>query len=448
MKFVDLGTGEGIGANCHMLELGPFRILVDAGMNPREIGSASLPRLGMIGRAPDAVILTHCHLDHMGALPLVWRAFQQTPILMSPPSSMLAARILHNSVNVMLRQRNDSGLADLPLYTHGEVDRMNMNVLPLKFGITRHLEKRGEELGITLHQSGHIAGAASVELTYNGERVLHTGDVLFDSQRHLGGAKLPEGPFSVLISETTRGLSSRPEGRGRDAETARLLATMDDTLQAGGSVLIPAFALGRAQEILCILHESRGKLPKVPVYCVGLGLDVAQRFDEISRKTGLLRFRSNVLKDLNVKSLERDIKPGKSPGQGIYVLGSGMLSEKTPSYALAASLLHDPYSSVCIVGYCDPDTPGGQLVATDAGGDFLFGALDYQTAVHARVERFDLSGHADREELLDYALKAQAKTILLVHGEADAREWFRAQLSERLPETEVIIPKPLEHVVA
>ncbi len=448
MKFVDLGTGEGIGANCHLLELGPFRILIDAGMNPREMGRASLPRIGMLGREPTAAILTHCHLDHMGALPLVTRSFPDTPILMSQPSAMLAARILHNSVNVMLRQKSETGLPELPLYTHGEVDRMGANIVALKYGVQRMMDYQGEELGITLHQSGHVAGAAAVELCWRDERILHTGDVLFDAQRHLGGAKLPEGPFSTLVMETTRGLSSRPADGGRDAETMRLLLAMEQTLLAGGSVLIPAFALGRAQEIFCILHESRRLLPQAPVYSVGLGLDIAERFDEITRKTGLLRFRSGVLKDLGVRALETDLRPGRSPARGIYVLGSGMLSENTPSYALAASLLHDPRSAVFLVGYCDPDTPGGQLMAADAGGPFAFDKLDYQTPILARVERFDLSGHADREELLAYALRSNAANILLVHGDPAAREWFRAELAEKLPNARVHIPAALEHVTA
>ncbi|MFA5257710.1 MAG: MBL fold metallo-hydrolase, partial [Opitutales bacterium] len=300
VKFVDLGTGEGIGANCHLLQIGPFRVIVDAGLNPREVGPASLPRLDLIDPAPDAVILTHCHLDHLGALPLLARRFPEVPFLMSLPSSMLAARMLHNSVNVMTRQREQRGLSGMPLYTHGEVDRMFANVLALKYDMPREIEKDDESLRITLHQAGHVAGAAAVEFEWRGERILHTGDVLFDAQRHVGGAKLPAGPFSALVMETTRGLASRPEGGGRDAETMRFLETVERTILGGGSVLIPVFALGRAQEMFCILHESRKLLPKCPIFSAGLGLDLAERFDEISRKTGLLRFRSSVLRDLNL----------------------------------------------------------------------------------------------------------------------------------------------------
>jgi Cft2 family RNA processing exonuclease len=441
VKFVDLGTGEGIGANCQLLEIGPFRIVIDAGMNPREVGAASLPRLDLIGAAPDAVILTHCHLDHLGALPLLARMFDSVPFLMSQPSAMLAPRMLHNSVSVMMRQRGElPASADLPLYTHGEVERMFARALPMKYAATRFLDKDGETLEITLHQAGHVAGAASVELKWRRERIMHTGDILFDAQRHVGGAKPPSGPFSVLITETTRGAASRMESHDRDSETLRFLETVDRTIRGRGAVLIPVFALGRAQEMFCILHESRKLLPKCPIFGAGLGLDIAERFDEITRKTGLLHFRDTVLRDLNVKVLESDLRPGRAPKCGIYVLSSGMMTESTPSYKAAASILYDPASTVCIVGYCDPDTPGGHLMRTEKGGAFTFETLDYKTELHASVERFDLSGHADREQLLDYAVKSNPANVLLVHGEPDARAWFRDNLSADLPHSNVLIP--------
>jgi Cft2 family RNA processing exonuclease len=120
-----------------------------------------------------------------------------------------------------------------------------------------------------------------------------------------------------------------------------------------------------------------------------------------------------------------------------------MMAGKTPSYAAAATILHDPASTVCLVGYCDPDTPGGQLIATECGADFLFADLDYQTPLLAKVERFDLSGHADREELLDYAVRSAPAKILLIHGDALAREWFRDRLAESLPSAGVLIPEAL-----
>ncbi len=442
MKFVDLSTGEGIGANCHYLEIGPFKVVIDAGMNPREVGPESLPRLDRLPEHLDAVILTHCHLDHLGGLPVLMRRYPRTPVIMSLPSMMLARRMLHNSVNVMLRQREEKARPDLPVFTHGEVDRIGKQIVPMTYGLPRPIERVGEELEITLHPSGHVAGAVAVALRYKDLRVFHTGDVLFDKQRHLPGAQFPDRQADVLITETTRGRASRSLDRPREEEQRRLFARIEATIRGGGSVLVPVFALGRTQEMLCLLHAARlGRdLPKCPIFAVGLGMDLASVFDDITRKTGLLKFRNNVVKDLKLRTLASDLRPGRTPERGIYVLSSGMMVENTPSYALASTIVHDEASAVCFVGYCDPDTPGGKLQATPAGEPFLFDALDYLAPVRAHIERFDLSGHADREELVDYARTVKPSTVYLAHGDADAREWFNTTLKSELPDARIVNP--------
>jgi predicted metal-dependent RNase len=137
--------------------------------------------------------------------------------------------------------------------------------------------------------------------------------------------------------------------------------------------------------------------------------------------------------------------PGKEPPeQGIYILSSGMMVEHTPSYNLAASLLPQGRNAICFVGYCDPETPGGKLLDTKPGETFLFENIDYQTPVRAQIERFEMSGHADREELLKFALRTHPKKVVLTHGDPGARAWFAIALAENDPALIVIDPKPLE----
>jgi Cft2 family RNA processing exonuclease len=151
------------------------------------------------------------------------------------------------------------------------------------------------------------------------------------------------------------------------------------------------------------------------------------------------------MKELSVQPLRQTLVPGREPGQrGIYVLSSGMMVENTPSYALAASVLAQPHNCVCFVGYCDPDTPGGKLQRTPPGGEIEFTALQYKTAVRARVEKFDLSGHADREELLAHALARQPRNIVLTHGDPPARDWFLDAFKKSAPKARLIDPVPGE----
>jgi Cft2 family RNA processing exonuclease len=227
----------------------------------------------------------------------------------------------------------------------------------------------------------------------------------------------------------------------------RLIETINATLQRGGSVLIPVFALGRMQEILAILHDARkfNRLAPAPIFASGLGMDLCDYFDDITRKTGLVHFTRTILKDLKIRKSPRDLVPGKEPStQGIYVVSSGMMVANTASYTLASCLVGNAKHSICFVGYCDPDTPGGHLQAAHNGDQFLFDAVNVKTRIRAHIERFEFSGHASRDELLDYAVQRNPRSIVLTHGDPPARAWFAAQLAEKLPGAKVLDPVPLQ----
>jgi Cft2 family RNA processing exonuclease len=201
------------------------------------------------------------------------------------------------------------------------------------------------------------------------------------------------------------------------------------------------------QELLAILYDAHkaGKLADAPIFCSGLGMSLVDSFDEIARKTNLIQFRRKILQELKVKPLKKIPKPGSRPPEpSIFLVSSGMVVENTPSYKTAAALLGDPHSTLCFVGYCDPESPGGELLEAHQGDSFLFSALDYTTPVRAHIERFDLSGHADRNELLHFAQKLDPRTIVLTHGDPEARNWFFDELIAFSPKTRIIDPTPGE----
>ncbi|GHC04400.1 MBL fold metallo-hydrolase [Cerasicoccus arenae] len=440
MKLTDLGRQRRIGANSLLAEIGPFRVLIDAGLDPKSVGRDSTPNFDLLGAGPlDLVVLTHCHLDHLGSLPIVCREHPEALYVSSRASQMLAQRMLRNSVNVMKRQRDELHNSDLPLYTFNEVDQVDRALLGMAFGQSRKIERDGEELVFTLHRAGHIAGAVGVSFVYKHRRIFFTGDVMFGPQATLDGADFPLEQTDTLVMETTRGAKGRVPDRSRESEVERLISTIAHTVSRGGCVLIPVFALGRMQELLHLLQEARqrGQLPECPVFCTGLGMDIVDYFDAITRKIGGLHFRRTVLKALKVQP-PPPFKPGRSPGQGgIYLLSSGMMVEHTPSYHAAAAMLDDHANSICFVGYCDPETPGGELLATAHGDSFLFRVIDHATSVRAQIEQFDLSGHADRDELLQFARTLDPRTVALTHGDPEAREWFFDQLMDSNPKLQI-----------
>ena len=448
MKIIDLNRDGGIGANSLYCQIGDFHLVIDSGLHPKKAGRLATPDLRPLeGVKLDLIIITHCHLDHIGSLPVLMRSQPDVPVILTHASRMLIDRMLHNSVNVMVRERAEKNILEYPLFTHDEIERLLPRLHAHQFNLPKTFAGAKDEIEFTFHPAGHVTGATGVEIHHKNRRIFFTGDVLFEVQRTLAPAMFPTAKFDTLVMETTRGATERTRGHSRSQEFIRLIETINAALARGGSVLIPVFALGRMQEILAVLHDAKkfNRLTEAPIFASGLGMDLCDYFDQIAKKTGQVHFTRTILKDLHVRKTPRDIVAGKQPGtQGIYVVSSGMVVENTASYTLAASLAGSAKNALCFVGYCDPDTPGGKLLATEKGDDFLFAAAHYKTKIRAQIERFELSGHAERTELLDYAVACHPKSIVLTHGDPPARAWFAEQFKERLPHTKITNPIPLQ----
>ncbi|MCC5023618.1 MAG: MBL fold metallo-hydrolase [Candidatus Synoicihabitans palmerolidicus] len=450
MKLLDLNRDGGIGANTLFVQLGGVNLLIDTGLNPKRVGRAATPDFAKIrGQRVDLIVITHCHLDHIGSLLVAMHEFPDAPVILSSSSRILIERMLHNSANVMKRQKMENYIPDYPLFTHKEIDLCAHRMIGVNFGMVKKFKgvDASSEIEIVLHPSGHVAGAAAIELRHKHRAIFFTGDVLFDDLRTLPGARFPTGHFDTVVTETTRGLTERPLGKERVHEVDRLIKSINDTIGRGGSFLLPVFALGRMQEILAVLHDARkfGRLVDCPIVGSGLGLDLCDYFDEVRRKTNHVSFNRGVLKELRLKSLPRKMTPGQDPKRNaLYIVSSGMLVENTPSYTLASGLLGHHRNTIGFVGYCDPDTPGGKLLECKPGDDFIFEAQHVRTKIKARVERFELSGHAERDELLEFALQATPRAIVLTHGDPEARQWFADQIAERDSTVTVLDPTPGE----
>lgn len=447
-----------IGASAWLVDIEGNRLLMDAGVHPKREGRQSLPLYDVVkNEEVDAIAISHCHHDHVGSLPVALRYFPRAHVLMSELSYFLAERVLHNSVNVMTRQRDELGIREYPLFTHDEVD----DIEPLFQGYRYNREidwaafhkTRAGFLSPTLEflDAGHALGSAGLMVRGQKETLFYTGDVCFHDQTILKAARFEDVKADVLIMETTRGNRPRTEGFTREKEIERLSRTLETALEQQGAVLIPTFALGRTQEVLALLAVlmEEGKIRRQPVYIGGLGRVFTEIYDLESHRTHRQYPNLQLHEALNLVVLDQgQTEKMKLSGGRLFVITAGMMSENTAAHNLAMRMIGDERQSIFFVGYTDPDTPGGRLRVAKPGETFLFSPSGGQVTRRCQIEEFDLTAHANREELLDFVGEVEPRAVLLGHGDEDARNWFEEQIRSRHPRIRVVQPKPGESVEA
>lgn len=454
MKIINLNPDTDIGATAWFVELEGYRILLDSGMHPKREGRDAMPMLNLVkDKEVDAIAISHCHHDHVGMLPVAVRYFPRAHVLMPELSYFIVERVLHNSVNVMLRQRDELGIKEYPLYTHDEVDR----IAPIfqGFRYNRQIEwaafhkvRAGVESPVLeFFDAGHVLGSAGILVRGRKESLFYTGDVCFHDQTLLRRARFHNVRADVLITETTRGDRTTPPGVTRQTEMHRFAQALKRVQQRKASVLIPTFALGRTQEMLAVLAllMDRGELRRQPVYIGGLGRVFTEIYDLEAHRTWRHHRELQLREALELVVLDQNnldaLKPG---GSKIYLVTAGMMTEHTPAHDLAVQMAGDPRQAIFFVGYTDPDTPGGRLRAAKRGDTFMFSQSAGELTLRCEVECFDFSAHAQREDILEFIGRVGPRVVVLGHGNAVARAWFEDQIRELYPKMKVIQAQPGE----
>ncbi len=448
MTFKTLTRRREIGANSYLLETERHRFIIDSGMHPKESGLNALPDFNQVPRDKlDAIFISHAHHDHIGSLPVLQNRHPNTPVIMTEATGDLSSAMLHNSVNVMTSQRDELGILEYPLFTHSELDEIRVQWMhePLR----KPFMVAGSDVECTFYDAGHIMGSVGMRFKTEDKTVFYTGDVNFEAQTIAREADFPMESPDALIMETTRGDYQRPEGFTRRAEKERLATLIRETYAQGGAVLIPVFALGKSQELLVMIHELRQMdlIPEMPVIIGGLSAKVTVLYDHYSSESRRNYEGFRILHDMSsLVAPRKKRKEITSNPRTIYALSSGMMSEGTTSNRFAMRFLDNPRNAVAFVGYTDPTTPGWKLRHAKPGDMIELDPKMPPVELRARVESFDFSAHASREQLVDYACAVKPKKILLVHGDEAAQAWFSQTLATALPGTEVLSPMPGQRV--
>ena len=467
MKITFLGAAKTVTGSNFLVEAAGKKFLVDCGMYQGKASQElenSDPFLYDVNEI-DFVLLTHAHIDHSGRIPKLYNEGYRKNIYATKATCDLCSIMLPDSGHIQEteiewknRKRKREGKPDLPpLYTAEEAFKCLELFKPVDYD---EIVDITDEIGVRFNDAGHMLGSAIIEIwaTENGKttKAVFTGD--------LGNNDLPllDAPTMIsnadyLIMESTYG--NRLHMRNDD-KAEMFLNIVSETLDGGGTVVIPSFAVGRTQEILYEidkLKQEKGQDPEfakkyktimnVPVYVDSpLAISATEIFkkntelfeDEIQEK---IKSGDNPLEFPGLK-FTRTADESKALNESnepcIIISASGMCDVGRIKHHLKHNLWN-PNSTILFVGYQAPGTLGRSIV-DGAKKVKIFGE---EIAVNARVEYIEgYSGHADQEWLLNfvYSFTNQPKHIFLVHGEPEGQEVLKQKIEEN-PGTKVTIPE-------
>ncbi len=437
------GGAMTVTGSCHLLDTGTESILVDCGsfQGSRALFDLNREPFGFDPHAIRSVLLTHAHLDHSGRLPQLVKKGFRGPIYARPATAMLAQHLLLDAAKLQAEDRaralRRGKTPDEPTFDEDDVWGVLEAIEPIDYGVP--FATAG--VRVTAQPAGHIPGSASFLVEVGGSRVVFSGD--------LGNARkdvLPDSahcpPADVVVIESTYG---DRDHRDFEATIDEFADVLKEAVRRRGKILIPSFALERAQDVLFHIArlEDEGRVPAIPVYVDSPLADRVEDvyqdcMDELSDEvraiaaTGRDPFAPKHLR--YTRSVEDSKSINASSEAAIVIAGSGMMSGGRILHHLRAHL-EDTHTTVMIVGFQPRGGLGRQLV----DGAREVRVLGQTLAVKARIVTINgLSAHADRTELLDWSATAgDAARFLTTHGEPAVLESLRDAFRARGHDAEV-----------
>lgn len=430
MKIRFLGAAGTVTGSRYLVQGGNTRLLVDCGLfqGIKNIRSRNWKPFPTDVASIDAIVLTHAHLDHSGYLPRLLREGFSGDIYCTQATRELAEILLNDSAHIQeedARHANKHGYSKHdpaePLYTLADARKVMAQFRSVDFGQPFRIGS----FTIVMTPAGHILGSACVRLEHGGRSLTFSGDV---GRPHDPVMKPPQALANTdyLVLESTYGDRLHAPDQARD----RLSEIVHNTADRGGTVLIPAFAVGRAQVMTYLLTDlmAEGRIPTLPIYLDSpMAIDVAavfQRHHEEHRLNAVQCRR--MCADIHYV---RSVDESRTLSQGHYpkliIAGAGMLNGGRILHHLRA-FGDDSRNTLVITGYQAEGTRGHALL----NGASRLRIYGQEVSIHCRIERLDdLSAHADYQELLDWLTPLQPpRQTFVTHGEPVAADSLRQKL--------------------
>ncbi len=457
MKFSFHGAAKSVTGSRHLVEAGGARIMFDCGMfqGRRQEAERHNRDLGFDPNSLDAVLLSHAHVDHSGALPSLAKHGFSGKVYLTRGTADLATLLLEDSARlqesdcryVNKKEERRGRQCTRPFFDSDDVRAITKRFTGLRYDDAVTIRPRVQ---CSFHDAGHILGSAAVRLTVSGRgaktTVLFTGDL---GRKQMPILRDPEGPppCDVLIIESTYG--DRTHEVVGESLKVKLQSLVEEARRQRGKIIVPAFAIGRTQELVMRIKDlvREGRIDPLPIYIDSpmavKATEVFRRhpeyFDEETLKTFMKEgdpFSAQYIR--YVGSQQESQKLNSLRGPCIIISASGMCEGGRVVHHLKHAI-QDPANIVAIVGFQAEHTLGRKLVE----GWEVVPIFGVPTPRRARVERLNgLSAHADRNDLLAYvrAITPAPSTVFVVHGEERQALAFAEALRAEYPKMRVIVP--------
>ena len=434
-----LGAASTVTGSKHLLESDGRRILVDCGLfqGVKNLRELNWKPLAVEPASIDAVVVTHAHLDHTGYLPRLVRDGFTGPIVSTQATKSVADIILRDSAYLQERDaaflnkhRASKHHPALPLYDSDDAQRtmelFRTHPFGQEFSLWDSADPEDRAPVVKFRRAGHILGAATVDVQWQGRRIVFSGDLgRYDDPVMLDPEPVPAADY--LVMESTYG--DRLHERTDPVKT--LAEVIDATVKRGGTVVIPAFAVGRAQTLLYYLWQLRsaGTLPDVPVYLDSpMAINAS---DLLGSYRDDHRLPPQVYEGMcamatYTRDSEQSMRISASNDPKIVLSASGMATGGRILHHLKA-FAPDPRNTIMITGYQVPGTRGAAILA----GERFVRIHGEWVPINAQVADLAmLSAHADADELIRWArgFSTPPKRVFVVHGEPAAADRLRTHL--------------------